>query len=329
MWRTVQEDRSRMADESPPSTHALTSLLTPYGGAQPPAPDWFRSAVSTPYVTEYVTVSGARIHYQCWGERDRPGLLLVHGNGAHAHWYDFIAPCLADEYYVVAMTFSGMGDSDWRDKYTISGFSAEQIEVCQQAGLFQGPQKPFLIAHSFGGFVSLQTGAYHSEKFAGLMIVDSPIRPPDDPWNGPPSRPRGNRIYADLNSALARFRLAPPQDCEHHFIVDYIARHSLKQVPLKSETDETGWTWKFDPFIWQHFESENRPADMVSRISCPLSFVRGETSGLMSDRIWTYMSGLRPDADFVSIAKANHHVMLDQPLAFVSVVRRQLQAWSG
>ena len=144
---------------------------------------------------------------------------------------------------------------------------------------------------------------------------------------GPPTRPRGNRVYADLNSALARFRLAPPQPCEHHYIVDYIARHSLNQV-TEGET-EAGWTWKFDPFIWQHFEAMREPKDMVAEITCPLTFMRGENSGLITDRIWTYMQSLRPDAGFVSIPEANHHVMLDQPLAFVAAVRTQLSAWAG
>ena len=45
----------------------------------------------------------------------RPGLLLVHGNAAHAYWWSFIAPLLARDYNVAAMDLSGMGDSGWRE----------------------------------------------------------------------------------------------------------------------------------------------------------------------------------------------------------------------
>lgn len=316
-----------MADDTSTLKAIKAGILVPYRGQKPPAPDWFDTAIGTAFETAYVDVSGAQIHYQVWGKSDAPGVLLVHGNGAHAHWYDFIAPWLARSHRVVAMTFSGMGDSDWRDKYTISGFSAEQIAVCEAAGLFDHPVKPTLIAHSFGGFVTLQTGAAASDRFGGILIVDSPIRPPEDKWDGPPTRSAGNRIYADLKGALSRFRLAPPQSCANHFIVDHIARHSLKQA--SDQAGETGWTWKFDPFIWQHFEAEAPPTDLVRRIHCPLTFMRGERSGLVTDRIWSFMQSLRPDAGFVSIPDADHHVMLDQPLAFIAATRTQLVNWQA
>lgn len=316
-----------MADDTTAPQAAQANLLVRYRGEKPPAPDWFNTAIETRYETHFVDVDGAQVHYQVWGKPSAPGVLLVHGNGAHAHWYDFIAPWLAKSHRVVAMTFSGMGDSAWRDKYTISRFSAEQIAVSDAAGLFESPQKPIIIAHSFGGFVTLQTGANASDRFGGIIIVDSPIRPPEDNWDGPPTRSRGNRAYADLTSALSRFRLAPPQGCENHYIVDYIGRHSLKSI--ESETGGTGWTWKFDPFIWQHFEAEEPSTDLVKQITCPLTFMRGERSGLVTDRIWSFMQDLRPDAQFVSIPDADHHVMLDQPLAFVAAARTQLTAWAS
>ncbi|MAB10466.1 MAG: alpha/beta hydrolase, partial [Hyphomonas sp.] len=57
--------------------------LAEFKGAVPPAPEWFRKAVATPYETDSVEVQGAKVTYQRWGKRGAPGLLLVHGNGAH------------------------------------------------------------------------------------------------------------------------------------------------------------------------------------------------------------------------------------------------------
>lgn len=59
--------------------------LAIYKGAQPPAPQWFVDAIAKPYETAFVDCEGAKIHYQSWGDKAKPGLLLVHGNGAHAH----------------------------------------------------------------------------------------------------------------------------------------------------------------------------------------------------------------------------------------------------
>ncbi|MBV9329981.1 MAG: hypothetical protein JOZ55_00345, partial [Alphaproteobacteria bacterium] len=69
--------------------------LAPLEGSPPPAPEWFAEAVETAPEDRFVTVEGARVHYLRWGDREKPGLLLVHGNAAHAHWWDFIAPYLA------------------------------------------------------------------------------------------------------------------------------------------------------------------------------------------------------------------------------------------
>ncbi len=307
------------------NAQADLAVLVPYAGETPPTPDWFKQAVGTSYETQWVQVDGASVCYQRWGDTTRPGLLLVHGNGAHAHWYDFIAPYFSDDYHVVAMTFSGMGDSEWREQYTMAQFSAEQIAVCEHAGLFDDGRKPVIVSHSFGGFVSMLTGSEHGDRFAGVMLVDSPVRPPEDDWKGPPSRSLRNRAYPDLKAALGRFRLAPPQGCENHYIVDYIARHSLKQTT--NSQGQTGWTWKFDRSIWQRFEAPAKPVDMFSAISCRLCVMRGEHSVLMPERIWDYMRGLRDDTVMVSISDAQHHVMLDQPLAFVEAVRAQLVAW--
>ena len=315
-----------MADDIKELSPEQANLLARYRGEKPPAPDWFEAAISTPYETRFVDVDGTRIRYQTWGDRNKPGLLLSHGNGAHAHWYDFIAPALAEQYYVVAMSFSGMGDSDWRDTYSFDAFTAEQLAVCEAAGLFEGGRKPVIVAHSFGGFITLYTAAARSDLFEGIVIVDSGLRPPEDEWKGPPRRTRGNRAYASLEAALARFRLAPPQPCENHFIADYIARHSLKQV--ENDAGVPGWVWKFDPSILINFEFKRMSTNMLENIECRVAMMRGQDSVLVSDRIWDYMRSLRDGMDMVSIPNAQHHVMLDQPLAFIAAIKDQLQRWN-
>lgn len=315
-----------MADDVKEMSPEEANLLARYRGAKPDAPAWFTTAVETPYEEHFVDVSGTRIRYQSWGDKTKPGLLLAHGNGAHAHWYDFIAPALAKDYYVIAMTFSGMGGSDWRKTYSFATFADEEIAVCEAAGLFDNGRKPVIFAHSFGGFITLHAAAQHSDKFAGVVIVDSGLRPPDDEWEGPPRRARGNRAYASLDAALARFRLAPPQPCENHYIADYIARHSLKQT--ENEAGQTGWIWKFDPAIFMNFEFSKMSTNMLADITCRVSMMRGKDSVLVSDRIWDYMRGLRDDMDMVSIPNAQHHVMLDQPLAFIDAMREQLARWN-
>src|SRR6202161_1161845 len=135
--------------------------LAALDGVVPPAPAWFEKIVAVEPESAFVEVEGARIHYLRWGARDRPGLLLVHGNAAHAYWWSFIAPYLASEYNVAAMDLSGMGDSQWRAEYSMEVFVREQLTVCEPAGRFVPAEPPIIVAHSFGGFVTMLTGALH------------------------------------------------------------------------------------------------------------------------------------------------------------------------
>jgi pimeloyl-ACP methyl ester carboxylesterase len=284
------------------------------------APGWFTRAIAVEPESRTITVEGVAVHYLRWGDRSKPGLLLVHGNGAHARWWSFIAPFLAHEYSVAAIDVTGMGDSGWHKKYSIEAFAEEQIAVCEDAGFFDNEEPPIIVGHSFGGFITILTGALYGERLAGTVIVDSPVNPPERP-GGPPDREfRAHRIYPTIEEAMGRFRLAPPQPCENRYIVDYIARHSLKQV-------EGGWTWKFDPAIWQRFDI----GDMSARLAatrCRIAIMRGEFSVLLPAEIGDYMFGLLGRAaPVIEIPQARHHVMLDQPLAFVAALRALLADW--
>jgi pimeloyl-ACP methyl ester carboxylesterase len=322
----MPEPDDKIVRDQPLEMPSEQGPLAVYDGAQPPAPKWFVDAVATPYETHFLDCEGARIHYQTWGDRTKPPLLLVHGNGAHAHWWDFIAPYLTHDYFVVAMTFSGMGDSDWRDSYSMDVFAREQLAVCEHAGLFAHEEKPIIVAHSFGGFVTILTGAEYGERFTGVVIVDTPVNPPDRQRRGPPAV-RGGKIYPTLEAALARFRLAPPQFCENHYIMDYIARWSLAKKPMADGNGE-GWGWKFDPAIWQRFSVSRPPEELLKDARCRIALMKGDKSVIWEDDVGDYMcSLLNRQVPFIEIPEARHHVMLDQPLAFVAALRTLLQEW--
>jgi pimeloyl-ACP methyl ester carboxylesterase len=295
--------------------------LAPLDGVQPVAPAWFDRVTAVEPESSFVEVEGARIHYLRWGDRTKPGLLLVHGNAAHAYWWSFIAPFLASEYNVAAMDLSGMGDSQWRTDYSMELFVQEELAVCEATGMFANSEPPIIVAHSFGGFVTMLAGALYGDRLAGTVIVDSPVNPPDRP-GGPPKRViRPHNVYPTLAMALGRFRLMPPQTCDNLYIVDWVARRSLKAV-------EGGFTWKFDPAIWQRF-SIGDTAARLRATKCRIAIFRGENSVLMPPEIGEYMFNLLGRAaPVVTVPEAQHHVMLDQPLALVAALRALLADWN-
>ena len=299
----------------------LETPLAALDGAPPPAPQWFEEAVGTEPESRFVTVEGARIHYLRWGDQARPGLLLVHGNAAHAYWWSFIAPFLARSFNVAAIDLSGMGDSDWRPEgYSMETFAREELAVCEDAGMFGPSEPPIIVAHSFGGFVTLLTGALYGERLAGTVIVDSPVNPPGRWRGGPPLTNRPHKIYPSIAAALGRFRLLPPQNCDNLYLLDWVARHSLKESP-------GGFSWKFDPAIWRDFSIGDTAAQLKAT-KCRIAVFRGEHSILLPPEIGEYMFNLLGRAaPVVEIPQAKHHVMLDQPLALVAALRALLADW--
>lgn len=283
-------------------------------------PGWFTKALAVPKEDRALVVEGARIHYLAWGDDSaKPGIVLVHGNGAHAHWWSFIAPFLLDHNRVAAIDLSGMGDSEARDAYSPEVFAAEVAGVMEHAGF---GDDTVVVGHSFGGFVTLKTGLLYRERLTGVVLVDSAVRPPDYQWERDPRRSpiRPKRIYPDFESALERFRLMPPQDCSNQYILDYIGRHSLHQT-------EAGWTWKFDDRLFQKFHFSDMAVDLA-RLSCRVGVIYGENSYLFSQDVADYMfKVLDESVPFVAIPDAQHHLFLDQPLAFIASLRTLLAEW--
>ena len=102
--------------------------LAPFRGREPDAPKWFKDAIAQEPERTFVESLGTRLELLTWGEIGKPGLLLAHGNSAHAEWWSFIAPLLATDFRVASMSLAGMGASDWRDSYAFDDF-AEDAEI--------------------------------------------------------------------------------------------------------------------------------------------------------------------------------------------------------
>jgi pimeloyl-ACP methyl ester carboxylesterase len=309
-------DGARGSRDNPPLVFRGLKL-----GIHKEAPGWFVKALATPYEDRAISVDGIRIHYLQWGGvSDKPGIVLVHGNGAHAHWWAFIAPFLLEHYRVVALDLSGMGDSDHRAQYSPEGFAAEVVAVMDDAKL---GADSIVVGHSFGGFVTLNTAVMYPDHLAGMVLVDSAVRPPDFQWERDPRRSpiRPKRVYNDFAEALGRFRLMPPQDCNNQYILDYIGRHSLRQT-------EGGWTWKFDDGLFGKMVFNTNMAERLAKIACRVGVIYGQDSYLFGQEIADYMfKVLDESVPFVAIPEAQHHLFLDQPLAFVAALRTLLAEW--
>lgn len=284
-----------------------------------PSAPWFAAALAqTPELLE-VDVDGARLEVLSWGERGQPGILLAHGFAASARWWSFIGPLLAAEgRRVAALSFSGMGRSDWRPAYSQALQIREVTAAAEVAGLFDGPSPPRIVAHSFGGFSAIGA-ASQTGRWSGLVLIDTMID--DAHYLSPRPRPPKQRRLSSREALLARFRLLPPQDCADPVIFGYIAESAISPA-------EDGWTWATDPDLDVPFE--HGVEGLLRSLTCPVAVLCGERSALMTKRVRGIICRSVPrGTPIVAIPDAAHHVLLDQPLALVAAIRTLLATWDA
>lgn len=280
-------------------------------------PQWFTTAIGNAPEDHTIQVGDVPIHYLRWGARDVPGILLVHGGAAHGHWWSHIAPLLADRYAVAAIDLSGHGDSGHRPEYSLENWVSEVVAVIADAG-FSSP--PVIVGHSMGGYVSIATAALASDVIGGLIIVDSPVIDVD-PEVAAARRTdefKSSRVYDSIDEAAARFRTVPAQDNYLRWVMDRVARNSLKPV-------DGGFMWKFDAKVFTG--GPKRPTDYLSQVRCRVALLRAE-HGLVTEDIGAHMyETLGRVAPVIELPTAGHHPMLDVPLLLLTAFRSLLADW--
>lgn len=300
-------------------------LIAEFRGVKPPAPYWFEKAIATEPERSFAEFDGAKIEMLSWGERGKPGLLFLHGNGAHAHWWSHIAPQFAKNFRVVAMSFSGMGNSDQRDHYNFDQKVGEVLAVLDAGGLRDAPVAPVVVAHSFGAFVGTGVAAHEDAKVRAVILLDGPF----------PTKfirnlrtnyvVRQRKIYSTIEEAVMRFRFVPEQECENAFIIDWIARTSLTKV--KADDGTEGWSWSSDPKFWKIFEGGSTEANMAAR-KYPIAMIGAARSRFTTENVGKHwLPQLQPNPPIFAIPNARHHIMADEPLALVAALRAMFNTW--
>jgi len=281
-------------------------------------PQWFLDALSIEPDHIAVDVEGAAVHALVWGETGRPGIVLVHGGAAHAHWWSHIAPAFLPDFRVVAIDLSGHGDSDRREQYSLDTWTDEVVAVidaCDFAG------DPVVVGHSMGGFVTIATAARHNDRLGGAIIIDSPVVKVDPEVE---QARRTNdfakaKVYDDPEIPIAKFRTIPAQEHYLPFVKDHVARNSLRRL------DDGRWGWKFDPTVF--IPRRNDAASYLAGVRCRVALLRCE-HGLVTTDIGDYMyEQLGRVAPVIELPTAGHHPMLDVPLILVTALRALLADW--
>lgn len=280
-------------------------------------------SLERPGKSRHARVAGIRVHYLEWpGPADAPALLLLHGYLAHAHWWDFTAPWLAEHCRVIAPDFSGMGDSDYRPQYTDAQYHDEIAGIVEATGI----QGCTAIGHSFGGRALLYACVRHPALFSRAIVIDSKLGSATHPLRGFGEEWRPKKRYPDEAAVLSRFLLRPVEPAPAT-AMQHMARASIRQDP-------DGWVWKFDENVTRLLHSRDQDgiddSQGLKDLRLPVDFIYGEESHVVSRALALRLSQLLPVVRSVTgIPCGHHHLPISQPIALVAALRVLLQQKTG
>jgi len=138
--------------------------------------DWddVRELVPHSEHSHFVPVDGARIHYQEFGERGSPTVILIHGYTASVYAWRSSAPLIADAgFHVLAIDLVGFGYSEkpgWFD-YSITS----QARIIARFMDRLGVGRATLVGSSYGGAVAATLALDYPERVEKLVLVDAVI----------------------------------------------------------------------------------------------------------------------------------------------------------
>ena len=282
------------------------------------APTWFKESISIKPSERSINDKDGKISYSKWvSKSDSTNLLiLIHGTGAHKKWWDPIAPQFLNETNVIAVDLPGMGDSDFRNNYSIKDFGKCIFSIIDKEKIEMNIENIYIVGHSLGGQVAAYVASEDKNLVTSLVMIDTFIRPPDyDPSQHEGGPLRKIKHYPDKITILERFRLMPKQVCQNTWFLRYIAEYSVKET-------KDGWRWKFDDLM---FNSLERLFGYKFSFNCPTLFIYGAESLLMSGNILPNIKNMYSDVmDFKKVEEAAHHVPLDKPLEIIDIIKKRL-----
>lgn len=249
------------------------------------------------------------------GDREAPGVLLLHGGGQTRHSWGRAVEALADGgFHAVTVDLRGHGDSDWAGDgdYTLDAIAAD-IRVL--AAGFASP--PALVGASLGGLASLLAAGEGGPLVArALVLVD--VVPRIEMEGAQEIRafmtgnPDGFATFEEAADAVARYLPHRPRPSDTSGLAKNLRR-----------CEDGRYHWHWDPAMLESRGLEARSEAQLERLEAaaraltvPTLLIRGGRSRVVSLEGAEEFHRLMPASEFVNIDQADHMVAGDANDAF-------------
>lgn len=267
-------------------------------------------------MTEHdIVVGGLRLHYLVRGA-DRSGrIVFLHGGGLSARTWDHVCGSLESRYQCLALDLRGHGDSEWSPSmdYGLDTHVRDLAGFIEELAL----DEFVLVGQSLGGHAAIRYASDHSDRLAGLVVVDTTPFTRDGP-----ALERLRRFMLDasefdsLDDAVAHvLAYQPTRDSD---AVRRSLQHSLRVLP------DGRLTWKHDQrhlgedYIAKHLQAIAALLPAATAIRCGTLVVRGSRGVTEADA--RAFASLLHDASWVTVEDAGHNVQSENPAELVAAL---------
>ncbi len=263
---------------------------------------------------------------------DRPGLpvLFVHGFAHHRCVWSQVTRRLDSSIRPIAFDLRGHGDSAWSPerRYAIEDHAGDIGRVLDEVDV----ERAVVVGHSLGGLASTLFAAANPERVAALALIDT----------GPHLSIAGvTQIARDSSQAPICFEDEAAYEAWLASTMPFASPESLKPLVERALVERSDGLFepRLDPGILEPAiegnDLENTAPTIeaaLRAITCPTLLVRGGLSSLLSREVaHSVVDEFLADGHLVTLERAGHAVMLDDPIGlqrelrgFIEAVREKL-----
>lgn len=258
---------------------------------------------------------GVKIQLAVWEGKGKQ-ILCVHGLTANCRCWDVLASALSPQHKVLAMDLRGRGLSDSPP----SGYSVENH--CRDIAALmddQGLERPVLMGHSLGAFISLVFAAKHPRRVDRLVLVDGGGKLSEAQMSKvfagiKPSLDRLGKVFPDFESYVALLKQAPFLQPWNSFFETYF-RYEVEEVDggvrsrvhPKHIQEEAGNLQQVDSS--QYYKQVMTPALILRATKGMLA----QDDLLLPEDVAERMVREMPNVKRVDVEGSNHYSIMFQP----------------
>jgi esterase len=264
----------------------------------------------------FITANGLNLHYLDWGNPSATPMVLIHGLCGNAHYWDFFAQGMKNDYHVLSLDQRGHGDSSWAETYGPRGYILDLEAFVSVLGL----DSIVLIGHSMGGINAIIYAARHPDQVSRLVVVDiGPEITAAGIERMKKEQAREPDSFGSEGEALKYMKQLEPRQSEA--FVQHQARYALKaqengRLAFKYDKALLGTELQSPQWLWEY----------LAQIVCPSLLVHGVESDMLFGETAQSEADTLVFGSVVDIEHAGHSVPGDNPEAFQAAVRNFLSA---